>query len=399
MELINRNCSVCNSNDLTEVFHQKYTSIAAFGGAGYSQTIVICKHCGFTFSNPSPAPKELTEYYRMFSNYENPQRGGKESKQMLNKWRRTYDLMMKHFPPHYQGKALEIGCATATGLAIFKSEGWTVLGIEPSPIAAQIARELYDIEVISGLFDSKALIDRGPFDAIILSHVLEHLLSPQSILSDIRTLLDNSGLVYIEVPNLLRPFVPMGYLTFEHLNYFTPTTLSSLMKLCGFTVEIELYDNSADIEPFYPVIAAVGKRDKEAQRILGNDYGAAHKAINDYKQISDTTVCRIQSKIDFIMKNTKEGRLGIWGAGIHTSQLLSMTSLAKESIACVFDNDSKKHGKRINGVNIIGYENPESVAEIVDAIIISSKASEDEIYNQIKHLQEYGIGVYKLYEE
>jgi len=399
MELINRNCSVCNSDDFTEVFHQKYASITALGGAGYSQTIVICKNCGFTFSNPSPVPEELTKYYRMFSNYENPQRGGKESEQMLNKWKRTYDIITKCFPPNYKGKVLEIGCATATGLAIFKSEGWNVLGIDPSPIAANIASELYDIEVISGMFDSKILIDRGPFDAIILSHVLEHLLSPQSILNDIRTLLANSGLIYIEVPNLLRPFVPMGYFTFEHLNYFTPTTLSSLMKLCGFTVEIELFDNSADIEPFYPVIAAVGNKDKQIQRNIGNDYGVAYKSIKDYKQTSEKIAGRIQSKIDFITENTKRGRLGIWGAGIHTSQLLSITSLSNESIACVFDNDSKKHGKRINGVKIIGFDKPESVAEIVDSIIISSKASEKEIYNQIKHLQEYGINVYKLYDE
>jgi SAM-dependent methyltransferase len=398
MKLLNRNCSVCNSDNFTEVFHQKYESITAFGGAGYSQNVVICKNCGFTYSNPSPSSEELSKYYQMFSNYENPQRDGKESEQTVAKWERTYDLIEKHFPTDYNGIVLEIGCATATGLSIFKSKGWNVLGIEPSAIASNIARELYDIEVINGLFDSKLLVDRGPFDIIILSHVLEHLLSPELILSDIRNLLGNRGIVYVEVPNLLRPFVPMGYFTIEHLNYFTPTTLLSLMEIGGFTVETELFDNSADIEPFYPVIAAVGKKSKQT-RSIGNDYETAYKAIRDYKQTSGITVINIQSKIDFITKNTKRGRLGIWGAGIHTSQLLSMTTLSSEPVACVFDNDSKKQGKRINGVEIIGFAKPERAAELVDSIVISSKASETEIYNQIKHLQEYGISVYKLYEE
>ena len=399
MKLSNRTCSVCNSNNFTEAFHQQYESVTAFGGAGYSQTVVICKNCGFTYSNPSPGPEELMKYYQMFSNYENPQRAGKESEQMVAKWKRTYDLIEKHFPTNYTGNVLEIGCATATGLSIFKSKGWNVLGIEPSAAAANIARQLYDIEVIVGLFDSKLLVDRGQFDIILLSHVLEHLLSPKMILSDIRNLLGKRGLVYIEVPNLLRPFVPMGYFTIEHLSYFTPATLSSLLELGGFTVDIELFDNSEDIEPFYPVIAAVGKKSKSAQRRIVNDYKAAYNAIEDYKQTSGNAVNSIQSKIDFIIKNTKRGKLGIWGAGIHTSQLLSMTTLSGEPVAWVFDNDPKKHGKRINGVEIIGLTRPENVAELVDAIVISSKASETEIYNQIKYLQEYGISVYKLYDE
>ena len=47
----------------------------------------------------------------------------------------------------------------------------------------------------------------------------------------------------------------------------------------------------------------------------------------------------------------------------------------------------------------MGLTTPERVAERVDSIIISSKASETEIYNQIEYLQEYGIDVYKLYDE
>ena len=398
MKLIKRNCSVCNANDFTEAYHQEYKSVAAFSGDSYSQTVVLCNKCGFVYSNPAPSNDELSEYYQMFSNYENPQRDGIESKQMLAKWERTYEIVEKHFASNYRGAVLEIGCATATGLSVFKSKGWDVLGIEPSDNAVKIARDLYDIEVISGIFDSTLLVDRGSFDIVILSHVLEHLLSPDLILDDIRSLLGDKGLVYIEVPNLLRPLVPMGYFTIEHVNYFTPTSLSSLLNIHGLSAEIELFDNSADIEPFYPVIATVGKK-SHPSRDIHNDYEAAYKSIHDYAQSSGKYVEKIQSRIDEIVNNTKRGRIGIWAAGIHTSQLLSITTLSNEPIACVFDNDRKKHGKRINGVEIMGLTVPESAAELVDAIVISSKASETEIYEQIKYLQEYGIRIYKLYDD
>jgi 2-polyprenyl-3-methyl-5-hydroxy-6-metoxy-1,4-benzoquinol methylase len=398
MKLVKRNCSVCNADEFTEAFHQEYKSVAAFGGASYSQTVVLCNKCGFSFSNPSPSNEELSKYYQMFSNYENPQRDGKESEQMLAKWERTYKIVENHFSANYRGSVLEIGCATATGLSTFKSKGWDVLGIEPSDNAVKIARNLYDIEVLNGIFDSKMLIDKGLFDVVILSHVLEHLLLPNTILDDIRNLLGDNGLVYIEVPNLLRPFVPIGYFTIEHVNYFTPTSLSNLLNIHGLSAEIELFDNSEDIEPFYPVIAVVGKK-SEASHDISNDYETAFKVIRDYELTSGKTVTKIQSKLDEVVENTKRGRIGIWAAGIHTSQLLSMTSLSNEPIACVFDNDPKKHGKRINGIEIKGFTGPESAAELVDAVVISSKAFESEIYEQIKYLQEYGIRVYKLYDE
>jgi 2-polyprenyl-3-methyl-5-hydroxy-6-metoxy-1,4-benzoquinol methylase len=399
MELVSRRCSVCDSEDNIDIFHQQYSSIAAVGGEGYSQTIVVCRRCGFTFSNPSPSPEELARYYAMFSNYENPQHQGKESDQMLNKWKRTHEMILRHLPPGFKGRALEIGCATGSGLSTLKSEGWKVLGIEPSNTSAKIAKELYDVEVICSPFDKEILRERGPFDLIILSHVLEHLFMPRSILNDVSTLLEKDGAVYIEVPNLLRPYVPMGYFTFEHLNYFTPTSLSSLMKLCGYSAKLELFDNSADIAPFYPVIAAVGKVSRETLRVVENDCDAVFEAVARYKETSGNATRDIQSKIAQIIKDTRRGRLGIWGAGIHTSQLLSLSGLSNERIACVFDSDPKRHGTRINGVQVTGMESPEGAARMVDSILISSRASENEIYDQIAYLEEYGIRVYKLYNE
>ncbi len=259
MKVIERDCAVCSAQSTVEVFTQRYDSIVGLGRIDFEQRIVICKDCGFTFCNPSPSAEELGGYYESFSNYEKPQRNGHESEEMLNKWRRTYEIVTKRFPPDFKGSVLEIGCATGAGLSIFKAQGWNVLGVEPSANAAKLAEKLYGIRVVNGFFEPQMVADHAPFDVIVLSHVVEHLLDPQELVQGLPSILSEDGLVYIEVPNLLRPFVPMGYFMFEHLNYFTPTTLKTLMEVSGFDVEIELYDNSADIDPFYPVISALGK--------------------------------------------------------------------------------------------------------------------------------------------
>jgi 2-polyprenyl-3-methyl-5-hydroxy-6-metoxy-1,4-benzoquinol methylase len=399
LELTDRRCSVCDSNDCIRVFDQEYFSIVALDGESFSQTIVLCRNCGFAFSNPSPAPEELTRYYALFSNYENPQNNGRDSDQLVNKWKRTHEMIRANLPKSYTGRALEIGCATGTGLSMLKTQGWEVLGLEPSRTAAKLAGQMYDVEVICSPFEKDILRGRGRFDLIILSHVLEHLLSPRSILNDLRDLLTNNGLIYIEVPNLLRPYVPFGYFTFEHLNYFTPTTLTSLLNICGYSTRMELFDNSADIAPFYPVVSAIARTGADKLPGINSDFDSALDAIGRYKQASDGASRKMQSKVSQIIKNTKSGRLAIWGAGIHTSQLLSLTELSGEPVACVFDSDPKKHGKHINGIQIVGMKDPEGAAKIVDSIIISSRASEREIYGQIVYLEKYGIKIFRLYDE
>ncbi|MEW6659539.1 MAG: methyltransferase domain-containing protein [Thermodesulfobacteriota bacterium] len=398
MELIQRRCNVCQSEDYIEVFQQRFNSIVGFSDLDYVQRLVICKNCGYTYTNPSPSPNELGKYYETLSNYENPLRQGQARRESMNRWHMIYDMIAKHAAP---GRVLDIGCATGNGLSVFKSKGWEVLGLDPSPRAAQIAWELYGVEVISGIFDTKHFINRGHFDLIIFSSVLEHLNYPDITIDEIKDIIAAGGLVFIEVPNLLCPAIPFGYFTFEHLNYFTPTTLTTLMEMKGYSLEqIELLDTCKENDIDYPAIHAIFKAGnlKEVNLALKSDYIAAYNTVINYKKSLEKEVFRLQSRIGEITQQTAPGKLGIWGAGIHTSELLSSTTLANEKIACIFDSDPKKQGKLLNGVQVVSLDKPEEVKKRLDGIIISSFAFENEIYNQIKYLQDYGINVYKLYD-
>ena len=107
----------------------------------------------------------------------------------------------------------------------------------------------------------------------------------------------------------------------------------------------------------------------------------------------------LQTRIEFILSRRRPGRLGIFGSGDHTKLLLKFTALSRENLACIFDNDISKHGMCINGVKIVPLnDKPEQVKSLVDAIVISSKAHENDIYRQISHLEKHGLKVYKLYD-
>jgi hypothetical protein len=78
---------------------------------------------------------------------------------------------------------------------------------------------------------------------------------------------------------------------------------------------------------------------------------------------------------------------------------LSETTLGVTDIYCIFDNDPKKHGSRLGRFPIKKFSgDPSDIKLHINAILISSEASEDLIYKQISYLEKFGIKIYRLYE-
>ena len=103
-------------------------------------------------------------------------------------------------------------------------------------------------------------------------------------------------------------------------------------------------------------------------------------------------------KIDTIISSHKN--IAIWAAGTLTSQLISQTNLMDGDIVAIFDNDSKKDGLKMEGVNI---HKPTMSIEYfkeknIEAIVIGSWSSQNEIYEGLKFLEDSGIIVYRLFE-
>ena len=394
--VVERTCTICGSADASQVYQQQLQ--AAFDFPGFDQRVLMCPACGFVWVSPAPSPELLDRYYTTLSNYENPQNSGEPSDEDKRKHERAYSLIRNECAGR-TGRALDIGCAVPYLLDLMQRDGWDVVGTDPSPRCAEIGWDRYRIKVRTGLFAPAMFQVEEPFDVVILSHVVEHLVDPKAVLRQVAGLLADGGLLYVEVPNLLEPAVSFGFFTFEHVNYFTPTTLTGILAASGFRQRrLETYDNADGTWPFYPVIASVSEP-SDSPPAVRDDSEAAARAVREYRESSAREGERIERRVAEIVSQTRPGRLAIWGAGIHTNQLLTMTGLAPGSIACVFDNDPKKHGRMLLGRPIRGLpaEAPD-IASDIDAIVISSRASEIAIFEQIRHLEDFGIRIYRLYE-
>lgn len=397
---LERKCSVCGASDSKLIYDQPTESIIGLGSLDYHHLINMCNNCGFVFASPVLNEELIKKLYESMSNYEHPELVGVRPDVEIRQIQRQFDIISSKFPSGFSGKALDIGCSTAVLLSKFQANGWQVLGLDPSDKCIQISKEKLNVKVIKGFFSVELLKKEMPFDLIILSHVLEHVVNPDLVIRGIRELLAEDGLLYIEVPNLMKPDNTKCYFGFEHVNFFTPVSLLNLLQVSGFSLDgIATFDNGKDISPYYPVIAMTVKKSARNGEII-DDREECSKVIDKYKESINKLIYGINEKIKKVIEMTVPGKLALWGAGIHTSQPLSETCLSHANVNCIFDNDPKKTGHTLSGIPIKQFPStPDELISEIDAILISSEASEEQIYiyQQLKPLESHRLRIYKLY--
>lgn len=143
---------------------------------------------------------------------------------------------------------IEIGCGNGSTGAIAKQQGkcGRYVGIDVDEGAARLAREALDL-VVHGNVETLDLAQLDPpFDAAILSEVLEHLVDPWAFLSRLHAVMRPGAQIFASSPNianariigqLLRnrfDYTPTGVMDRTHLRWFTPATFREMFEGAGF---------------------------------------------------------------------------------------------------------------------------------------------------------------------
>lgn len=154
------------------------------------------------------------------------------------------------------GRVLDIGCGRGELLEVFMHRGWEVMGIEPNKEYALAARNK-GVSVVEDVLTDQVVEQLGAFDAVLLAHVLEHLVRPEEMVSMIRRLLVSGGIFYCEVPNdfnalqevavSVHNLRPWWIALPDHLNYFSIESLSAFIAGQGFEVVLETTDFPVEI--------------------------------------------------------------------------------------------------------------------------------------------------------
>jgi 2-polyprenyl-3-methyl-5-hydroxy-6-metoxy-1,4-benzoquinol methylase len=376
MNLNHRSCFICKEEKFKLLVGVDYLFPLYSNELIYNHKLVKCSKCGNYYINPTVSDDLLSEYYSSSTSYEIYDNESSMAKDYLNKatYQKKYIdrfLLIKNM------KILDFGCATAFKLHEFKGNGNELYGFDTSDECALIAKKKYNIDVLTKFDDIKNI----KFDFVILSHVLEHLIDPVSVLNFLKSIMDNDSKIYIEVPyintfNNVDGDEIFGHITFEHVNYFNEQSLHNFMKKMGFK-ELSLTINKGDnaTMPYYHVIQSLWEFNENKEIDFKN---STSDSFEQYLQNEKNKLGNFQQ---LIAEKIGDKKIIIYGTGTHTYRLLAMCPNIKENIIGFSDGNTKKYTE--NSFFNLPCRAIENFKDY-DAILISSKASETEIYEYLK---------------
>jgi len=385
-----RKCFLCDVNTETIISDEWDLPGLDSCEIGFS----ICPECGLIIQSPSIDIDNMNKYYADIATYINPGRKGKPSSNKIKEVNRLIRTLIDVIGT--PRSAFQVGCSDGYTLYAFQQAGVCLTeGIDPGLESHKLAMDLYNIETVVGTFEG--FVPSNKYELIILTHVLEHIYNPLDVMKKCSSMQKDGDWGLIEVPLFERSDkFPPGLLTFEHLNYFSESTLCRLIHLAGYVpymIQKSFYNNE------YPVITIIARKEGDwdcAGIELSSDYDRAYNVLTSYSERNKAIWKRIELKLK---QKIKYGTaVYIWGAGIHTSQLLANTDLKSYlQIKGLLDSSPTKWGNNLG--DIICYSPDDVDIKKGDVILISSYASEQEIYDSLKSYQRKGINVERIYGE
>lgn len=289
-------CPICGAKE-REVLYAGLSD-RIFFSAGGSWTLHRCVHCDAAFLDPRPDRATIARAYSSYYTHEQSllmlqgadfraairngylnrrygyrlapsSRLGPILARLVPKRRWFADRLVRNLSsPRGRGRLLDVGCGDGTFLAEMDHAGWEVHGLEPDPEAAAVARNRGVPVVETQLED--ASFEAGSFDAVTMSHVIEHLHDPVGALRICRHLLRPGGTLWIATPNL----EARGHAIFardwigldppRHLVLFTRESLANAMEQVGLALLGFKADYSAErvFPPSATVAAGEDPRDE-----------------------------------------------------------------------------------------------------------------------------------------
>jgi SAM-dependent methyltransferase len=191
-------CVVCGSDDPRPYQRSMYAL------RGRSFDLVRCAACGFVYVDPRPDGETLEGMYDDEDYYTEGYNLGVETESYFERREELlaqYDGEVEALEREVGGPAslLELGSAGGFFIEAARRRGWSVRGVELSPVAASFSIEELGLEVFEGQLEL-APFPPESFDVCVADNVLEHTTDPLAVLGDLTRLLRPGGHLVVVVP-------------------------------------------------------------------------------------------------------------------------------------------------------------------------------------------------------
>jgi hypothetical protein len=245
-----------------------------------------------------------------------------------------------------------------------ESIDWTI--IEPNPIPVNGVTAHF----IKGYFNDQFKFDKQ-VDAILHSHVFEHIYDPHIFLNHISNFLSEGKYMCFSLPNL-EEMVKRKYtnaINFEHTIFLTQSYIEYLLSKYHFRVIKKEYFKE-DHSIFYACIRDSKVQSSDLPKGL---FEYNKKLFLEYVNYHHQLIDELNSKIKTLQKNQK---LYLFGAHVFSQYLINYGINVKR-IDCIIDNDFNKEGKRLYGTDFKVFS-PKILRNDNDPVVILKAG----VYNQ-----------------
>ncbi len=153
-------------------------------------------------------------------------------------WRALLDFRVMYLPAQLRGRLLDVGCGSGWFLKNMKDLGWYVEGVDFDPIAVENAKKI-GLTVHFGSLKNQQY-PSNYFDAITMSHLIEHVYNPVQLLRECYRILKPGGSIVMVTPNgeswehSIFKDNWRGLEPPRHLHIFTVQSLRCLVEKAGF---------------------------------------------------------------------------------------------------------------------------------------------------------------------
>jgi SAM-dependent methyltransferase len=198
---------------------------------------VACTTCGLVGHEVLPSEQELAAYYE--SEYRSDYHGERvpSHRRVWRAWLKGQRVLRDLRPFLQPGeRVFEVGAGLGCTVKVFELAGFDASGLEPGTDFQQYSVNHLRSRLVHG--DLFAFCPDQPFDLVLLVHVIEHFRSPRRALQCLHRLVCPGGRLYLECPSLGKVHSKLAELFHAaHIHTFTPITLLTLLRQCGFEIE------------------------------------------------------------------------------------------------------------------------------------------------------------------
>lgn len=371
-----RHCPLCGGATTGLIRPLRYALFDDLGVSGDSP-LVACRRCGMTYNDVCGGREALQRYYAGNAHYLAAATAGSGGSSPAEhaRYRRLLDRVQDDLTP--DTAILDVGCGKGGLLTYLEQHGYRRLsGIEPSQACREAAHDAATI--VADIADLPGDLRPG---LVVVSHVLEHLHDPATLLRALVQIAADDAVFYIETPNadMLadHPF-PWPELYFEHINHFDAGLLAALAGVSGLGVvaggEISFLPGNGDSRE---CIYFLCRRRPEA------DTHAPSAVVSDIADRLDTALpTEPPGGHATAGLAAHDGNIALWGVSQYAMLWLGSHPEITTRLGALYDASMAKQGRSIAGILI---QDPSHIASLdaTDLLVLPRSAYTTTMVSQL----------------